>query len=188
MANGKPYVIKAIREAIMKRSELATKYRARPNEENQKAFKKQRNFCNRLYKKERKKYYNNLDLRKITDNSKFWNTVKPCLSNKGTTSQKISLKEGEEIVTEDSKIANVLNERFINSVRCLAEKGGCSMHILEMNDEKNPLDNIITRSKLHPRIVDIKSKVFSEKIDFTLLSTEDLVSELNKLDHKSYAF
>ena len=113
-ANGKPFVTKAIRKAIMKRSELATKYRARPNEENQKAFKKQRNFCNRLYKKERKKYYNNLDLRKITDNSKFWNTVKPCLSNKGTTSQKISLKEGEEIVTDDSKIANVLNEHFVS--------------------------------------------------------------------------
>ena len=69
-----------------------------------------------MYKKGWRKYYDNLDLRKITDNSKFWNTVKPCLSNKGTTSQKISLKEGEEILTDDIKIANVLNEHFINSV------------------------------------------------------------------------
>ena len=66
-----------MRKAIMKRSELATKYRTRPTEEYKKAFKKQKNFCNRLYKKERKKYYENLDLRKITDNNKFWNTVKP---------------------------------------------------------------------------------------------------------------
>ena len=172
-----------MRKAIMKRSELATKYRARPNEENQKAFKKQRNFCNRLYKKERRKYYNNLDLRKITDNRKFWNTVKPFLSNKGTNSQKISLKEGEEIVTDDTKIANVLNEHFVNSVRCLAEKGGCSAHVLEMNDEKDPIDNIITRFKYHPSITDINSKGFSEKFDFTLFSTDDVLSELNKLDH-----
>ena len=182
-ANSKPYVTKAMRKAIMKRSELATKYRARPNEENQKAFKKQRNFCNRLYKKERRKYYNNLDLRKITDNRKFWNTVKPFLSNKGTNSQKISLKEGEEIVTDDTKIANVLNEHFVNSVRCLAEKGGCSAHVLEMNDEKDPIDNIITRFKYHPSITDINSKGFSEKFDFTLFSTDDVLSELNKLDH-----
>ena len=74
------------------------------------------------YKKERKKYHNNLDLQKITDNRKIWNTVKPFLSNEGTTFQKISLKEGEEIVTDDTRIANVLNEHFINSVRCLAEK------------------------------------------------------------------
>ena len=53
-ANSKPYVTKAMRKAIMKRSELATKYRSRPTEENLRAFKKQRNFCNRLYKKEKK--------------------------------------------------------------------------------------------------------------------------------------
>ena len=50
-------------------------------------------------------YYDDLDLRKITDNRKFSNTVKPFLSNKGTTSQKISLKEKEEIVRADIKIA-----------------------------------------------------------------------------------
>ena len=108
-----------------------------------------------------------MDLQKITDNRKFWNTVKLFLSNKRTTSQKISLKEGEEIVTDDTKIANVLNEHFINSVRCLAEKRGCSAHVLEMNDEKDPVDNIITRFKYHPSITDINSKEFSEKFDFT---------------------
>ena len=139
-----------MRKAIIKRSELATKYRARLNEENQKAFKKQINFCNR---QERRKYYN-LDLRKTTDNRKFWNTVKPLLSNKGKNSQKISLKE-EEIVTDDIKIANVLNEHFIKFVRCLAEKGCCSVHVLELNDEKNPIDNIITCFKNQVRPYEI---------------------------------
>ena len=92
---------------LTKRSELATKYRTRPREENKKAFKKQKNFCNRLYKKERKKYYENLDLRKITDYKKFWNTIKTPFVEKGATSQKISLKEGDKLV---------------NYVRCLAEK------------------------------------------------------------------
>ena len=39
-----------------------------------------KNFCSRLYKKERKKYYANLDIRNITDNKKFWKTVKPLFS------------------------------------------------------------------------------------------------------------
>ena len=72
----------------------------------------------------------------------------------------------------------------MNSVRCLAERGGRSAHVLEMIDEKDPLDNIITRFKLHPSIVDIKNKGFSDKFDFTLLSTDDVLSELKKLDHK----
>ena len=72
--NHKPHVTKSMRKAIMKRLELKIPYSA--NRGNKKAFKKQRNFCNRLYKKERQKCYENLHLRKITDNKKFWNTVK----------------------------------------------------------------------------------------------------------------
>ena len=182
-ANHKPYVTKAMRKAIMKRSELATKYRTRPTEENKKAFKKQRNFCNRLYKKERQKYYENLDLRKINDNKKFWSTVKPLMSNKGPNSQKISLKEGDKLVTDDIEIANVLNKHFVSSVRCLAEKGGCSAHVLDINNEKDTLDNIFTRFKLHPSIIAIKEKSFKEIFDFTLLTTDEVLSEINKLDH-----
>ena len=182
-ANHKPYVTKAMRKAIMKRSELATKYCTRPTEENKKAFKKQRNFCNRLYKKERQKYYENLDLRKINDNKKFWNTVKPLMSNKGPNSQKISLKEGDKLVTDDIEIANVLNKHFVSSVRCLAEKGGCSAHVLDINDEKDTLDNIFKRFKLHPSIIAIKEKSFKEIFDFTLLTTDEVLSEINKLDH-----
>ena len=151
-ANSKPYVTKAMRKAIMKRSELATKYCSKPTMENQRAFKKQRNFCNRLYKKERKRYYENLDLNNITDNKKFWNTVKPFLSNKGKCSQKISLKEGEELITDDAEVANILNKHFVNSVRCLAEKGGCSAQVLDINDKKDALENIITRFQHHPSI------------------------------------
>ena len=53
-SNHKPYVTKAMRTAIMRRSELETKLRSNPTDANHKAFKKQRNFCNRLYKKSEK--------------------------------------------------------------------------------------------------------------------------------------
>ena len=43
-ANHKPYVTKAMRKAIMKRAELATKHRTRPTVDNKKAFMKV--FCN----------------------------------------------------------------------------------------------------------------------------------------------
>ena len=181
-ANNKPYVTKAMRKAIMKRSELATKFRNRPTDDNKKAFKKQKNFCNRLYKKERRKYYEKLDLRKITDNRKFWDTIKPFLSNKTSTSQQISLKEGDKIVTDETEVSNVLNKHFINSVRCLAEKGGCSAQVLEINEKKDPLENILTRFQHHPSITAIKQKGFTEAFDFTLFATDDVLSEINKLD------
>ena len=62
----------------------------------------------RLYKKERKKYYANLDLKNITDNKRFWKTIKTFLTDKGTTSQKITLIESDKILSEDSKVAETL--------------------------------------------------------------------------------
>ena len=94
-ANHKPYVTKAMRTAIMKGSELATKFRAEPTDFNKKAFNKQNILCNRLYKRERKKYHENLDVTKITDTKKFWKTIKPLLPNKTKSSQRICLKEGD---------------------------------------------------------------------------------------------
>ena len=52
-----------------------------------------------------------------------------------------------------------------------------------MNDEKDPLDHIITRFKYYPSIDDIKSKGFSGKLDFTLLFTDNVLFELKELDH-----
>ena len=54
---------KATRTAILKQSEIATKFRTEPTDLNKKSFKTQKDFCNRLYKKERKKYYENLGYR-----------------------------------------------------------------------------------------------------------------------------
>ena len=89
---------KALKKAIMKRSELESKYVKNKASQNLRSFKKQRNFCSKLYKKERKKYYERLDLNNVTDNKKFWKTVKPFLSDKVTTFPKISLVENDKII------------------------------------------------------------------------------------------
>ena len=90
----------------------------------------------------------------------------------------IALKEGDKIIVDDIEIANVLNKHFVNSVRCLAEKGGCSAHVLDINDEKDPLENIFTRFQLHPSKTAIKQKDFKEVFDITLLTTEAVLSEM----------
>ena len=47
-----PYMTKTLRKAIMKRSELESKYVKNKTSENLKSYKKQRNFCSKLYNKE----------------------------------------------------------------------------------------------------------------------------------------
>ena len=96
---------KALRKAIMRRSALRTKFLKTRSDEDHKIFKKQKNFTNRLAKKERAKYFANLDLNKYTDNIKFWLTVKPMFSNSGMRHNKITLIENGEVVTDDKSNA-----------------------------------------------------------------------------------
>ena len=109
---------KALRKAIMERSELESKYVS----EDLKYYKKQRNFCSKLYKKERKKYYERLDLNNVTDYKKFWKTVKPFLSDKVTTFPQITWVENDEIISDESKVANSFSNFFEDAVHSLSIK------------------------------------------------------------------
>ena len=93
----------------MTRSRLRNKFNRNPTPENRTNYTKYRNVYTSLFRKEKKSYYNNLDLKHITDNRKFWKTVGPLFSDKHFTSQKIILIEGEEIISNDGDIAEVFN-------------------------------------------------------------------------------
>ena len=86
-ANHAPYMTKALGKAIMKRSQLQYKCFKERTAVNELVYKKQKHFCSRLYKKEKKKYCSNLELSRITDNKKFPKAGKPLLSNKEKNSE-----------------------------------------------------------------------------------------------------
>lgn len=54
--NQAPYMTKQLRKAIMRSSKLESKQLKNRTIDNKTKFKKQNNFCSKLYKKERKKY------------------------------------------------------------------------------------------------------------------------------------
>ena len=64
-----------------------------------------------LYTQQRKiNYYRNLNEKDITDNKKFWKTVKAFLSDKSINSDKINLSENGELINSKSKTAEILND------------------------------------------------------------------------------
>ena len=69
-----------------------------------------------LSRKTKRKNYSSLDQKSISDNNKFWRTVKPFLSDKTSFNAKIALIEDGEIISSDSEIADVLNTFFSNIV------------------------------------------------------------------------
>ena len=78
-----------------------------------KKCKKHKNFCSRLYKKERTKYFNTLDVNKITDNKAFWKNIQPLFSEKRKLANKITLEDNEEnILTDDTLVSEELKIFF----------------------------------------------------------------------------
>ena len=59
----------------MHRSELKNRYHKSPTEVNKNSYKKYRNWCVSLLKKEKRNYYNNLDLKVIKDSKIFFSEV-----------------------------------------------------------------------------------------------------------------
>ena len=108
-ANEVPYMTKSLRKAIATRSRLENTYYKNKTEDSKTSYKKHRNYCSRLYKKERKKFYKTLDIKNVTDNKLFWKTMKPFFSDKGVVDSGITLVEGDNIISNEHEVAETLN-------------------------------------------------------------------------------
>ena len=75
--NHAPYITKTLRKVIMRRSQLETKYLKTKTQTDLKLYKKHKNFCSKLHKRDRRKYYDSLDMKNVLDSKKF-------LENDGT--------------------------------------------------------------------------------------------------------
>ena len=75
------------------------------------------------YSENKTKIYNNLDTKLVTDNRTFWNTIKPFFSDKHFGNNKITLLEGEVIISNDQQIAEIFNVYFANIVENLDIEG-----------------------------------------------------------------
>ena len=96
-ANHAPYITKTLRKAIMRRSQLETKYLKTKTQTDLKLYKKHKNFCSKLYKKERGKYCESLDMKNVLDSKKFWKTMRPFLSDKNTVFSQTNIKKTKYI-------------------------------------------------------------------------------------------
>ena len=149
-ANHAPYMNKKLRKSIMKRSQLENIYLKSKTTENLKAFKKQKNFCSKLYKKERKKFYSNLNTKNITDNKLFWRTVKPFLADKTPTSSDITLVKDDKIISDEIQVSEEFNIYFNNAVNELGIKE--SEYINNTDGLLDPVEIAINKFKDHPSI------------------------------------
>ena len=142
----------------MKRSQLENIHRKTLTEKSLKAYKKQKNYVSRLYKKERKMFFNSLNPSVISDNRKFWKTVKCLFSNKENYGNIIKLVENQEIVDDDTKVAEGQNNFFKTAVASLDIHGNLytKENVENMSD---PVEKAIKKFEFHPSILLMKNRI-----------------------------
>ena len=107
---------KELPKVIMNRTMLRNVYLKKRLDENRKKYSKERNYCVSLLRRTKQKCYSYLDEKGITNNKKFWRTIKPFLSDKTPFNAKIILIEDGEIISSDNEMADVLNTFFSDIV------------------------------------------------------------------------
>ena len=110
---------KAMSKYIMERTRLRNNFLKNPTVANKLAYTKQRNFYVSLLRKVKREYFINLNEKNITDNRKFWQTVKPFLYEKNKSRENITLVKNEDVISDDAEVANTLNNYFPNIVKNL---------------------------------------------------------------------
>ena len=150
--NHASYVSKSMQKAMTRRSYLEKVYFKKRTEKLLRAYKKQKKYCSRLYKKKCKKFFNKLNPSFVNDNNLFWKTVKPLFSNKGSSGRNIKLVEKDEVLQDDKKIAEELNTFLKNAVSTLDMNENSSIINQNFQNVDDPVDRDIEVNKYHSSI------------------------------------
>ena len=177
--NEQPFMNKVLTKAFMHRSRMKNLYNKNPTELNKMNYNKQRNFCVGLLAKEKKKHYNNLDLKILDDNKFFWQNIKPLFSNKHNVSKKnIVIVEDDKITSKNEEVADKLNHFFVKAVENLEIE-----QFAENSTHTDDIKDIIRIYEMHPSIVKIKENVKIEnKFLFYNTTSNEILNEIQRLN------
>ena len=148
----------------MKRSKLRNTFNEERNIENCSEYKRQRSLCLNLLKQSKKRYFNSLNVKDVTEN-KFWKTVKPFFTGKNRTTTNIILSENNQTVREGKAICQIFNTYFTRATKGLK---------LWQVDESQSFEN-----EESCRL--IRENYGGESFSFKSISKGDIIKAIRKL-------
>ena len=104
--------IEELSKAIMFRSKLRNQLLKTKTQDFRIKHNKQTNLYVSITRKAKRSYYENMDLKDITDSKKFRATVKPLFSNEIKSTECITLDENGKIISNDKELVVILNGHF----------------------------------------------------------------------------
>ena len=151
-----------------------------------KIFKKQRNLCASLRRKNIKRHFENLTFEDQSGNRSFWKAIKPYLTNNGKVSNdNFILYENSEFISDEKDVAEVLNDFYINIVEQTTGEIPVSFSAKsESNSGSDDIQIIIDRYESHPSILQIKEQMndINTNFEFQQATEAEITSYLTSLN------
>ena len=127
-------------------------------------------------------YFKNITDSGIVENKKFWQTIKPLITNKsGLNNNNIMLVEKDSLITKDEEIANILNDHYINIVEKSSGLKPSEINYNEATDKRILINNIIKKFNDHPSIIKMKNEN-SDIFLFQEINESDIIKIFNELN------
>ena len=172
---------------MMLRIKLRNKFLKQKRTETRSAYNKQRNICVSILRKAKRSYFENLDIKNLSDNRKFWGTVKPLFSNKVRSNDYITLNENDLLIRNEYKIANIFNTFFVNIVPSLGIEID-QQYLSNVSNISDPVEKAIKKYQKYPSISIINEVVSSVEneasFSLTCVTVDDISKEIKRLDIK----
>ena len=159
-ANHSKFVNKELSKAMMLRTKLRNKFLKQKTTETRSAYNKQRNIYVSILRKAKRSYFENLDIKNLSDHRKFWGTIKPLFSNKVRSNDYITLNENYLLIRNEYKIANIFNTFFVNIVPNLGIEID-QQYLNNVSNISDPVEKAIKKYQKHPSISIINKMVSS---------------------------
>ena len=164
---------KEFRKAVLKRARLRNVYLKKRTGASKAAYNYQRNICVCLLRKLKRSYFENLDVKLLKDNKKFWRNVAPLFSNK------IKFKDYhfKNIISNDKKVAETFHEFFSNVVKTLNISQ--NPYLVFRTSQTNPVLQSIEKFSKHPSLMNIEKSVNNSNYKFSFkFETQEKFSKL----------
>ena len=179
--NQAPFMTKEYSKAIMNKSKMRNKYNKWKSRENYLNYQKSKSHCKKTGYSVKRKHFQKVTENGIMTSKKFWDTVKPILTNKGgTNGNVIILEENGKLISKEEELVEIFNDHYINIVKTTTGSPPLSLgNPADPRCDAATVRDIIDKFTSHPCVMKIREHFEDSEFSFSLpLATRD---EINKI-------
>ena len=118
-----------------------------------------------------------MKIQDITDNKKFWKTIRPYFGDKGYNQTKTTIVEKNSVITDGQKIAILMNNYFINKTKNLDLKPSTVPNTSDLDETMKHFDDHISIYKIKEAYSEILQE---DNFSFKMVSMDEVKKEVLK--------